>query len=164
MKPSFKIDESCCRQILYETSSTGTSIALIVLTKYSPTFSMSGSQRAIRSGLGFPNNNFRPCVAKKVAARAKAKPIQLAFHSHSLRRQIRLLEMFLESVGPGTRIRHVAATMTAGTTRPTIASAKLLTVPGSVSGKEMVRSRRSKALWLGVMMLKMAPPTAMRLQ
>lgn len=78
----------------------------------------SGLHRAKRSGLGFPTRFFVPSVIKKAIARDSPRPIQPAFHSHSLRFQSFVLEAGLPEVGPTPMNSETIKMMTAGITRP----------------------------------------------
>ena len=78
----------------------------------------SGLHRAKRSGLGFPTRFFVPSVIKKATARDSPRPIQPAFHSHSLRFQSFVLEAGLPEVGPTPMTSETIKIMTAGITRP----------------------------------------------
>ena len=57
-------------------------------------------------------------MRRKAVARARARPIQLVFHSQSLRRQVRDLGVGLD-VEPGTKRRQTRRMMRAGATRET---------------------------------------------
>lgn len=78
----------------------------------------SGLHRPRRSGLGFPTRFFVPSVMKKAIARESPRPIQPAFHSHSLRFQSFVLEAGLPEVGPTPMKSEVIKTITPGITRP----------------------------------------------
>ena len=78
----------------------------------------SGLHRAKRSGLGFPTRFFVPSVMKKAIARDSPRPIQPAFHSHSLRVQSFVLEAGLLDVGPTPMNSETTKMMTPGITKP----------------------------------------------
>lgn len=84
-------------------------------------------QRAMRSGLAFPNRPFMPSVIMKAIAHESARPIQPVFHSQSLRRQIRA---FPEPVvvGPGTKIMTMKKMMMAGAIKDTTTRTAVETV------------------------------------
>jgi hypothetical protein len=84
------------------------------VTRKSSIFERSGRQRDSRSGRGFPNMSFIPCVIMNAVASESARPIQPIFHSQSFLLQISALDVPLLAVGPGTKSMHTTKMMPAG--------------------------------------------------
>jgi hypothetical protein len=104
----------------------------------------SGWQRDSRSGRGFPNMSFMPCVIRKAVASESARPIQPMFSSHSFLRQMSALGVPLLAVGPGTKTKHTTKMMAAGATSVTRMRSHVGMVSWCWNGYEMLRSTGEK--------------------
>ena len=151
------------RQIVHETrlmpSSTWPVMPPTVLVK---SRERSGLHRASMSGLGFPTRFLVPSEMKNAMASDRARPIQPAFHSQSLRRSSEVLDIF-SWAGPTPMNRAITKMMTAGAINETTTSTAVEIFSLMTHGKLMVGSARSKGRLLGVMSEKAAPTPAIAL-
>lgn len=144
MKPSFMMSSSVFVQMA---SVTSTHAALnsaptclpTLLTANSERRLRSGWQRDSRSGRGFPNSSFMPCVIRKAVASESASPIQPVFHSHSFLLQIKDLGVPRLAVGPGTKMMHTRKMIAAGMTSPMTANSHVGMVSLFLNGYDMSR-------------------------
>ena len=114
------------------------------------------------SGLGFPTRFLVPSEMKNAMANDRARPIQPAFHSQSLRRSNEVLDIF-SWVGPTPMNKAIRKMMTAGAINETTTSTAVEIFSLMTHGKLMVGSARSNGRLLGVMSEKAAPTPAIAL-
>jgi hypothetical protein len=82
-----------------------------------------------------PKKFFMALVKNHARERAKMRPSRPTWNSQSLRCQMSVLGVPLETVGPGTKIKETTATITAGTPMARMKSRQIGTSSCAMYGK-----------------------------
>ena len=126
-------------------------------------FVRSGLYRARRSGRSLPIAFLVPFIIMKAITSETARPIQLIFHSQSLRRNNGPLKLDLPVVGPRPRNIAITKTITAGTISLRTTSRPVDIFLFETYGNEISGSVTLKGRLFGVMAENAAPTAAMAL-